>query len=226
MKKSFTLLLCALPFFAFGQDYTFAFGADSLVFANAGDFIIADGKVKNLLSETRNYTWTLDSVDAPDDWSFYICDKNVCYTPATTQEHFFLDASEEGIFKLNVVTGTAAMATAYMTIFMQEDSTQIIHQEVQINTLLSDIDPLLEAGVSMAQNAPNPTSGATVVAVDLKGRIGEIRVADLTGRSVQIVPLSGTTKEIEIANELPAGVYFYTLWMEGRPIISRKMQVQ
>ncbi|MFK7921007.1 MAG: T9SS type A sorting domain-containing protein [Bacteroidia bacterium] len=225
MKQIFALLICTLPFFAFGQDYTFSFGADSLVFAEAGSFIIADGKVKNLMSETRNFDWYIDSVDAPADWDVYICDKNTCYTPATTQEEFFLDQEEEGIFKLNVVVGTAAVGRVYMTIVMQEDSTQIIHQEVEINAALSDIDPLLEAGVSMSQNAPNPATGSTMVELDLQGRRGEIRVADLTGRSLQTISLSGTTRTVELAGDLPAGIYFYTLWMEGRPIISHKMQL-
>lgn len=225
LKQIFALLICTLPFFAFGQDFTFSFGADSLVFTDAGSFIIADGKVKNLMNETRNFDWFIDSVDAPTDWDVYICDKNTCYTPATTQEEFFLDDSEEGIFKLNVVVGTAAVGTVYMTIILREDTTQIIHQEVVINAALSDIDPLLEAGVSMSQNAPNPATGSTMVELDLKGRSGEIRVADLTGRSVQILPLNGNTHTVELAGDLPAGIYFYTLWMEGRPIVSHKMQL-
>ncbi|MEL6653782.1 MAG: T9SS type A sorting domain-containing protein [Bacteroidota bacterium] len=224
--KLFCLLIVSLPQFVSAQGFTFGFGADTLVFAAPNTFAIADGLVKNQIDSAVNYTWYIDSIDSPPDWNIYICDKNICYTPATLTEEFFLDPDEEGIFKLNVDVGSPGIGYVYMTIKRQDDSTQMIHQTVQINAALSDIDPLLEAGVTMSQNMPNPAVGSTMVEVDLKGRTGEIRLTDLTGRSIQTYQLSGQDRSVEIAADLPAGVYFYTLWMEGRPLISRKMQLK
>ncbi|MEL7339330.1 MAG: hypothetical protein AAGM67_02505, partial [Bacteroidota bacterium] len=125
-------MIVSLPQFVSAQGFTFGFGGDTLVFAPPSSFAIADGLVKNQIDSAVNYTWFIDSIDAPSDWNFYICDKNICYTPATLTEEFVLDPDEEGIFKLNIDVGSAAIAYVYMTIKRQDDSTQIIHQTVQV----------------------------------------------------------------------------------------------
>jgi hypothetical protein len=228
MRKLLLLLVFALPAWGFSQTVFSFVMTDSVYYGQAdpSTIHILDGKVKNLTSDSLNFAWRVDSADMPGDWDIQICDKNVCYAPGVTTANFFLLGDEEGIMKPNIRAVTAYDGKLWLTIYNLEDTTQRRQWEIQVNTLSSSVDPLLEAGVSMSPNAPNPFSAETMIDLDLKGRVGELKITDLSGRELKVLPLSAPQTSVRLQVEsLSSGLYFYTLWMEGRPVISHKMQV-
>lgn len=200
---------------------------DSLYYGEPGMEHILDGKVKNLTNDSLMYRWSVDSVDAPSDWSIQICDKNVCYAPGHPSAEFFLLGGEEGVMKPTIWAGTAYDATIWLTVSYVGDSTDAKQVEIHLNTLSASLDPLLEAGVSMQANVPNPFSAETMIGLELKGHSGQIQITDVLGREINTIPLSVNQSSVRIqADQLPSGLYFYTLWVEGRPLITHKMKVQ
>jgi hypothetical protein len=83
---------------------------------------------------------------------------------------------------------------------------------------------------SMAQNIPNPFSQSTKIAVFLpeNTETAKIRISSLEGKTLQEIPIQGTgSQELEIQkSNIPSGVYFYSLFVNGIPTINKKMIVR
>jgi len=82
---------------------------------------------------------------------------------------------------------------------------------------------------TMEQNYPNPVSGSTGIGFYLPGRLQvAIRVYDFTGREVAVlanaVMETGSHHAVFNAQDLPGGIYFYTLTAGGTSL-TRKMVV-
>ena len=83
--------------------------------------------------------------------------------------------------------------------------------------------------VRMDQNKPNPFSGSTVISLNIpvKTQKANIFIYDMTGKQVQNVPVleRGETNITVFANSLSAGMYIYTLVVDGKVVVTRRMIV-
>lgn len=83
--------------------------------------------------------------------------------------------------------------------------------------------------VRMDQNKPNPFSESTVIGLNIpeKTQKANIFIYDLSGKQIQNVPVAerGETNITVYASELGAGMYTYTLVVEGKVVVTRKMVV-
>lgn len=77
----------------------------------------------------------------------------------------------------------------------------------------------------LAQNSPNPHTGLTTIGYQLESGKGIMRFHDLTGKLVMELPLTKNEGQLTLQGELNAGLYFYSLWEEGKMIDSKRMQV-
>jgi len=85
-------------------------------------------------------------------------------------------------------------------------------------------DDIKAAGV-LGQNAPNPFQGQTNIEYSLTSGMGSLKVQDLTGKIVMDFPLNQQNGIVTLQGQLEAGVYFYSLWEDGRMLDSKRMQV-
>ena len=89
---------------------------------------------------------------------------------------------------------------------------------------VSDIDM-----VRMDQNKPNPFSESTVISLNIpdKAQTASIFIYDMSGKQVQSIPVSerGETNITVYASDLSAGMYIYTLVVDGKVSVTRRMIV-
>ena len=97
-------------------------------------------------------------------------------------------------------------------------------QPTAIEESASDIDM-----VRMDQNKPNPFSESTVIALNIpeKTQSASIFIYDMSGKQVKSIPVSerGETNITVYATDLTAGMYIYTLVVDGKVAVTRRMIV-
>ena len=97
-------------------------------------------------------------------------------------------------------------------------------QPTAIEETVSDVDM-----VRMDQNNPNPFSESTVIALNIpsNAQVSTIFIYDMIGKQVQSLPVSehGETNITVYATDLSAGMYIYTLVIDGKVAVTRRMIV-
>ena len=97
-------------------------------------------------------------------------------------------------------------------------------QPTAIEETVSDVDM-----VRMDQNKPNPFSESTVIALNIpsNAQTANIYIYDMSGKQVQSLPVSerGETNITVYAVDLSAGMYIYTLVVDGKVAVTRRMIV-
>ena len=98
-------------------------------------------------------------------------------------------------------------------------------ETTNIEETVSDVDM-----VRMDQNKPNPFSESTVIGLNIpeKTQKANIFIYDLSGKQVQNVQVNerGETNITVYASELGAGMYIYTLVIDGKVVVTRRMMVE
>ena len=101
---------------------------------------------------------------------------------------------------------------------------KVAAQTTAIEETVEDIDQ-----VRMDQNKPNPFSGSTVISLNVPETVKQanIFIYDLSGKQIHSVPVTerGETDITVYASGLSAGMYVYTLVVDGQVKVTRKMMV-
>ena len=83
--------------------------------------------------------------------------------------------------------------------------------------------------VRMDQNKPNPFSESTVITLNIpsEAQTASIFIYDMSGKQVQSIPVAerGETDITVYARDLSAGMYIYTLVVDGKVKVTRRMIV-
>ena len=83
--------------------------------------------------------------------------------------------------------------------------------------------------VRMDQNNPNPFSESTVITLNIPEQTqkASIFIYDMSGKQVQNIAVSerGETNITVYASDLSAGMYIYTLVVDGKVVVTRRMIV-
>ncbi|MEX2597360.1 MAG: T9SS type A sorting domain-containing protein [Salibacteraceae bacterium] len=125
-------------------------------------------------------------------------------------------------FVATLKTGLKVQLNGQTVYIMDGDSFEIYGGEM---VPLSINDPSGFNKSALDQNMPNPFNRSTTIAYHLQSGSGSIKFHDLTGKLVMEMPLNKTEGNITLNGNLDAGIYFYTLWENGRMIDSKRMQV-
>lgn len=110
--------------------------------------------------------------------------------------------------------------------------------QLQVQTLRTTVETL-ESGTqqtsankqftaTLSQNSPNPAHGLTTIDYTIEGTFTTafIRISDIYGGVVKSIPLKQGVDSVVInASELSAGLYLYTLIVDGLATDSKKMTV-
>jgi flagellar hook assembly protein FlgD len=87
--------------------------------------------------------------------------------------------------------------------------------------------PVVPAGASLSQNAPNPFNQTTAIRYTVPQNAGNalIQITDINGRAVKTIPVTakGSGQITLQAGELTAGTYQYALIVNGRLIDTKRM---
>lgn len=120
---------------------------------------------------------------------------------------------------------SAKIETLEQQLEVEKQAKRVKSETTGIENNVSDIDM-----VRMDQNKPNPFSESTVIGLNIpeKTQKANIFIYDLSGKQIQNVPVAerGETNITVYASELGAGMYIYTLVVDGKVVVTRRMIVE
>lgn len=92
---------------------------------------------------------------------------------------------------------------------------------------VTGIDTPIGTVASLSQNAPNPFSETTTIAMTLPEDVAEayIYIYDLQGRQVMAIPVEGrgaTSVRVD-GKTLSPGMFIYTLIADGKEVATKRM---
>ena len=121
---------------------------------------------------------------------------------------------------------------------IEEQTAQIESNKAEIEALRAAVEELkgetpstttIKAG-SLGQNVPNPVSGMTTISYHLSEGIGfaEIMISDAMGRKVRNISINQGNRGVVELNtaDFPAGVYNYSLMVDGRIAETKRMVIK
>lgn len=119
---------------------------------------------------------------------------------------------------------------------VQELSTKVEEQQQQIQLLLAQLDSKSEidkngvggnSHATLLQNNPNPFNSETEIKLNLPENVGlaAIMIYNLEGKQMKNIPVSGRGDvSVKISgSELNAGMYLYTLIVDGKVVDTKRM---
>lgn len=227
MRKIYAFILALLPIVASAQ-FSFEYADDSSKVDELGSDVAFDLVVKNLDPvNAKDVRWRIVSNDfVSTDWKDYVCDY-VCYTPVVRSNDITLlpDTSFPIIHHIRMKTehGTG---TSTLCFFDVNDSANTI--QCRTLTAISDTTVgvnTVKKEASLGQNTPNPFNNVSVVKYELTESTGYLKIHDLTGKLVKEIYLINNRGQVTLGDQLDAGLYFYSLWENGKIVASRRMQV-
>jgi hypothetical protein len=102
----------------------------------------------------------------------------------------------------------------------------MLFEEIHDSSALRLAPPLITNGVyNPVHIYPNPTNGTMILNFELpEGSTGSMQLYDLSGRIVSKYSLiAGTPTQQFNAVDLPSGLYFYTVFVNGTAVMSDKL---
>lgn len=228
MKKIYAVLLAVLPLLASAQ-FSYDFAGDSVTVDELGSDIEFNLNVVNLdPNNAQTVRWRITSNNfVSSEWEDYVCDV-VCYTPNKRWNDIVLNADTTfpiiHHIRMRTDHGTG---TSTLCFFDPTDSAATV--QCRTLTAISDttvsVEPVGVKSSSLSQNTPNPFRNSTIINYELSSPNGYLKIHDLTGKLVREIPLTSSRKQVIVGEDLEAGLYFYTLWDNGKLAGSKRMQV-
>ncbi len=128
-----------------------------------------------------------------------------------------------GDYKANGNAGISIVRYRFFDMNNISDSV-MFHGKFDATIGINETDP-----VSVSDLYPNPADNASFLnyRVSTKFSQGEIRVIDILGNKVQVIPLYDVEGKIRINTEiLNSGIYFYSLILDGKQMFTKKLIVR
>lgn len=120
---------------------------------------------------------------------------------------------------------SAKIETLEQQLEAKKQSKRVKSEATEIENNISDIDM-----VRMDQNKPNPFSESTVIGLNIpeKTQKANIFIYDFSGKQIKSIHVleRGETNITVYAGDLGAGMYIYTLMVEGKVVVTRRMIVE
>lgn len=186
----------------------------------AGNEIIFDGMVHNLLETPLTVDFKRTLNDVPDDWSSALC-LDVCLAPWVDETSATIPAGDSLEFSLHVFTGARAdSGTVNVTI---ADSTGVKMDSLTFTAKTiwptNVEDKPLARTFELLGNYPNPFNPTTTIEYSVADMCtaARLQVYSLRGRRVAEVPLNAApgVHQFEFqAAHLSAGLYLYRIVFE------------
>jgi len=143
---------------------------------------------------------------------------------------------EEGNYSINYIEMVPLLVqsikelSSKVEILEQQLGVQIQARKAKSETTGIEVFPNEIDMVRMDQNKPNPFSESTVIGLNIpeKTQKANIIIYDLSGKQIQNVPVAerGETNITVYASDLGAGMYIYTLVVDGKVVVTRRMIVE
>lgn len=187
---------------------------------------VEDGDVKVDFTITNNTSretevwWEMDRGAAPDEWDFYLCDVNLCYTPAVTScpcnKPNFLAGNSTNIYMMHVVPNGVAGSGVVNLRILEECEGDVSIIEIPITYEVSGTTSTQFEDINNNITIyPNPSSQSIRIMEDRE--VSEIIIYNLIGKKIKRLNHSpGQSHDI---SELDRGIYLLRMLNEDQNIL-------
>ena len=240
MKKiAFTLFVIALFATTWGQDLKFLYNGQEL--SQSTDLMVTEVNEDNefTINVVNNFTDTLrlyvgKRVVSEVEGSYNTFCLGVCLDPSisTSPSPLVLgpgDTSTYGQFHLLYHPGSNAGTTTVQYNF--SDPQNEVSGSLNINFISNGVGiNEQKADISLFQAYPNPASDQVVVQYEVSGlgnMPANIVITSLVGSKLRTIPVNGNSgKSVIDLSDFVAGIYFYSLEINGQTLATRKLIIK
>lgn len=243
MKKIFTLILMFATVATFAQSLTVAYESTTV---NNGDTLEV---VVPQLNTTVDYYLDLTNVtdndvtmvvykndlDMAAGASASLCIGGTCFPPSTSESNPMVIAAHTTLshatsadaFHLGYKTpaaGTSYVMFTFSNYDNSDDCTSVVFKLVYDPTSV-DVVP----NVTKMRAYPNPASDNVTVEYTISGNAdkAQLVVKNLLGATLYTRNLDVNANRVKMdVSEYPAGIYFYSIEADGRPLVTKKLLVK
>lgn len=190
------------------------------------EFNVADGDTKvdfyitNNTNRDTEVWWEFDRGESPDEWDFYLCDINLCYTPAITScpcsKPNELFANTEYVYMMHCVpNGVAGTGVVNLRILEEcEGQTSIIEIPITyvVNETTSTSFQDINNNISIY---PNPASQQMNIKEDAD--VTDVVIYNLIGKKIK--SLKHTPGRSHDISDLDRGIYLVRMLNKEQNIL-------
>jgi len=219
MRKILLLALTFISFNVFSQDITVT---PSPVVLTLGTDVVdkkVDMAISNVSGQDIEFYWTIDREGAPEEWQFFLCDVNLCYTPSVTScpcsKPNEMPANSNAVLMMHIlangVAGTGAINLA-------------IHYNCDGTDSVIDIPITFEVGTTSTEFAdindditlyPNPALDMINLIED--NDVKQIEFYSIVGKKIKSLDhVKGQSHDV---SELAKGIYLVRLLNKSNNIL-------
>lgn len=243
MKKIFTLILMFATVCTFAQSLTVAYEGNAV---NNGDTLEV---IVPQLNTTVDYYLDLTNVTDNDvtmvvykneldmvaGASASLCIGGTCFPPTTTESNPIVIAAHTTLshttsadaFHLGYKTtaaGTSYVMFSFTNYDNSDDCTSVVFKLVYDPTNIETI-PV----TSKLRAYPNPASDNVTVEYAVSGNANNVQlvIKNMLGATLYTKSLDVNGSKVRMdVSEYPAGIYFYSIEADGRPLVTKKLLVK
>ena len=183
--------------------------------------------LENLTNAALPMTWVRIENDLPGAWESSVCDPNICHPTATDSANFNMPVFSPGNY-INVhfyPHGENGMGMLRIKLYERDNPDETI-SILTFNGDASGTTAITEPDLNFIafESYPNPFANSTKVIYELEtAGNAQLVVADATGKTVFMEELIGRSGDVVVGNQLPAGLYTYSLVQNSQLLESKKM---
>jgi hypothetical protein len=184
------------------------------------DEVKVEFTITNNSSRDTEIWWNFDSGTSPDEWEFFVCDLNLCYTPSVTScpcsKANFLAGESDNLFSMTIIpNGAEGTGIVNMRITDVCDGTTST-LEIPITYMVGETSSTSFQDINNKINIyPNPSSQSMNIMHDEEVR--EIIIYNLIGKKIRRV--KHTPGQSHNISDLDRGIYLIRMLNKQQNIL-------
>lgn len=244
MKKIFTFLLVLASFSTFAQSLTMAYQGNPLNNGDTLEVIVSQpNTTTNYFIDLTNVTSTDVSVtvykteiDISDGSNVSFCVGGMCYETSAIMSIFpvlinanstLSSETSEDAFHLRYSTPVAGVS--YVRFTFANTNNYEDHVDLMFKLVYAPDNIPTTHAVTKMHAYPNPASDNVMVEYAYSGSSNTIQlvVKNMLGATLYTRELDANGNKVKMnVSEYPAGIYFYSIEADGRPLVTKKLLVK
>ena len=179
----------------------------------------AYGHITNNSTIAVYLLWTREVVNAPGEWSSYICDRNFCYLPQVgacpQSQPNILDPGQSMDLEFHIKPSNVEGTGTYMIYLYDLSEPDIVLDSIRFEFETSTTG-VTEVTANALKIFPNPTSG--YFQLNNAPGVAHIALHSLVGNKVREFNAGGTGTRYDVS-DLPQGIYLVRLLDSGHNVL-------
>lgn len=243
MKKIFTLILTMVTVASFAQSLTMTYESTPINNGDTIEVIVTQLNVTadfylditNVTDNDVNMIVYKNDLDLVDGASSLLCIGGTCFPPSTTESNPMVIAAHTTLshttsadaFHLGYKTSAAGTSYVMFTFANYDNTDDCASMVFKLVYDPTNIEAVPSAGKLRAY--PNPASDNVTVEYAVSGNVGKAQlvIKNMLGATLYTKNLDINANKVKVdVSEYPAGIYFYSVEADGRPLVTKKLLVK